>query len=108
VELVARLAAEQLAILLVSHDLETALAVAHRVAVMRRGRIVATRACAELDRSIARSACSWLGEQMRHETRGDTSRYNRASGAMNADNAPILALFGWALPGGLSPSFRVD
>ena len=49
VELVSRLAAEQLAILLVSHDLETALAVAHRVAVMRRGRIVATRACAELD-----------------------------------------------------------
>jgi D-xylose transport system ATP-binding protein len=49
VELVARLAAERLAILLVSHDLETALAVAHRVAVMRRGRLVAVRACAELD-----------------------------------------------------------
>jgi ABC-type sugar transport system ATPase subunit len=33
----------------VSHDLETALAVAQRVAVMRRGRLVAMRACAELD-----------------------------------------------------------
>jgi D-xylose transport system ATP-binding protein len=49
VELVARLAAEQLAILLVSHDLETALAVAHRVAVMRRGRLVAVRSREELD-----------------------------------------------------------
>ena len=39
----------QLAILLVSHDLETALAVAQRVAVMRRGRLVAMRARAELD-----------------------------------------------------------
>jgi D-xylose transport system ATP-binding protein len=44
VELVA-----QLAILLVSHDLETALAVAQRVAVMRRGQLVAIRARAELD-----------------------------------------------------------
>ena len=49
VELVARLAAERLAILLVSHDLETALAVAQRVAVMRRGQLVAIRARAELD-----------------------------------------------------------
>jgi D-xylose transport system ATP-binding protein len=49
VELVARLAAQQLAILLVSHDLETALAVAHRVAVMRRGRLVAIRSRAEID-----------------------------------------------------------
>jgi D-xylose transport system ATP-binding protein len=49
VELVSRLAREQLAILLVSHDLDTALAVAHRVAVMRRGRIVATRARGEVD-----------------------------------------------------------
>jgi len=49
VELVQRLVAAQLAILLVSHDLETALAVAHRVAVMRRGRLVAVRAREELD-----------------------------------------------------------
>ena len=49
VELVSRLAAERLAILLVSHDLDTALAVAHRVAVMRRGRLVALRAREQLD-----------------------------------------------------------
>jgi D-xylose transport system ATP-binding protein len=49
VELVERLIAERLAILLVSHDLETALAVAQRVAVMRRGRLVALRPCAGLD-----------------------------------------------------------
>jgi D-xylose transport system ATP-binding protein len=51
VELVARLRAQDLAILLVSHDLETALAAAQRVAVMRRGRLVAVRARAELDAS---------------------------------------------------------
>jgi D-xylose transport system ATP-binding protein len=49
VELVERLRAAQLAILLVSHDLEMALAVAQRVAVMRRGRVVAVRAREELD-----------------------------------------------------------
>ena len=49
VDLVQRLVAERLAILLVSHDLETALAVARRVAVMRRGRLVAVRASAQLD-----------------------------------------------------------
>lgn len=49
VGLVQRLVAAGLAILFVSHDLETALAVAQRVAVMRRGRLVATRARAELD-----------------------------------------------------------
>jgi D-xylose transport system ATP-binding protein len=49
VDLVQRLRAEGIAILLVSHDLDTALAVAQRVAVMRRGRLAALRACAELD-----------------------------------------------------------
>ena len=49
VELVERLREARLAILFVSHDLETALAVAQRVAVMRRGRLVALRARAELD-----------------------------------------------------------
>jgi len=49
VELVAQLRAAELAIVFVSHDLETALAVAQRVAVMRRGRLVALRACVELD-----------------------------------------------------------
>ena len=49
VELVQRLVAARLAILFVSHDLETALAVAQRVAVMRRGRLVAIRAREELD-----------------------------------------------------------
>ncbi|HKA13576.1 MAG TPA: ATP-binding cassette domain-containing protein [Myxococcota bacterium] len=49
VELVQRLVAARLAILLVSHDLETALAVAQRIAVMRRGRLVAIRERAELD-----------------------------------------------------------
>ncbi len=48
-ELVRRLTGDGLAILLVSHDLESALALAQRVAVMRRGRLVATRASAELD-----------------------------------------------------------
>jgi ABC-type sugar transport system ATPase subunit len=49
VELVDRLRAERLAILLVTHDLEAALAVAQRVAVMRRGQLVALRAREELD-----------------------------------------------------------
>ncbi len=49
IELVDQLRTAQLAILLVSHDLETALAVAHRVAVMRRGRLVAVRPREELD-----------------------------------------------------------
>jgi ABC-type sugar transport system ATPase subunit len=49
VDLVQRLVAAGLAILFVSHDLETALAVAQRVAVMRRGRLVAVRAREELD-----------------------------------------------------------
>jgi D-xylose transport system ATP-binding protein len=49
VDLVQRLVAAGLAILFVSHDLETALAVAQRVAVMRRGRLVAIRAREELD-----------------------------------------------------------
>jgi D-xylose transport system ATP-binding protein len=49
VALVERLAEARLAILLVSHDLEAALALAKRVAVMRRGQIVALRSCAELD-----------------------------------------------------------
>ncbi len=49
VELVNRLSSEQLAILFVSHDLETALAVAQRVAVMRRGKLVALRAREELE-----------------------------------------------------------
>jgi D-xylose transport system ATP-binding protein len=48
-ELVRRLRADGLAIVLVSHDLDTALALAQRVAVMRRGRLAALRACAELD-----------------------------------------------------------
>jgi D-xylose transport system ATP-binding protein len=49
VALVQRLRVDGLAILFVSHDLETALAVAQRVAVMRRGRLAALRDCAELD-----------------------------------------------------------
>jgi ABC-type sugar transport system ATPase subunit len=49
VELVQRLRDARLAILLVSHDLETALSVAQRIAVMRRGRIVTVRAREELD-----------------------------------------------------------
>jgi len=49
VERVERLRAEQLAILLVTHDLDAALAVAQRVAVMRRGQLVALRAREELD-----------------------------------------------------------
>jgi D-xylose transport system ATP-binding protein len=51
VELVQRLRAQRLAILLVTHDLEAALAVAQRVAVMRRGQLVALRARDELDAS---------------------------------------------------------
>jgi D-xylose transport system ATP-binding protein len=49
VELALRLRAERLAILLVTHDLDAALAVAQRVAVMRRGQLVALRAREELD-----------------------------------------------------------
>jgi D-xylose transport system ATP-binding protein len=49
VELVHRLRGDGLAVLFVSHDLETALAVAQRVAVMKRGRLVALRECAGLD-----------------------------------------------------------
>jgi D-xylose transport system ATP-binding protein len=48
-ELVRRLTGDGLAILLVSHDLESALALAQRVAVMRRGRLVATRTSENLD-----------------------------------------------------------
>jgi D-xylose transport system ATP-binding protein len=49
VERVRRLSADGLAILFVTHDLDTALAVAQRVAVMRRGRLAALRECAGLD-----------------------------------------------------------
>jgi D-xylose transport system ATP-binding protein len=48
-DLVRRLTDESLGIVLVSHDLEGALALADRVAVMRSGRIVATRGSDELD-----------------------------------------------------------
>jgi D-xylose transport system ATP-binding protein len=48
-DLVRRLAADGLGIVLVSHDLESALALADRVAVMRGGRLVAVRARDEVD-----------------------------------------------------------
>jgi D-xylose transport system ATP-binding protein len=48
-DLVRRLAADGLGIVLVSHDLESVLALADRVAVMRGGRLVAVRARGELD-----------------------------------------------------------
>lgn len=48
-ELVRRLAADGLGIVLVSHDLEASLALADRVAVMRAGRLVSVRARGEVD-----------------------------------------------------------
>ena len=54
-EIVRQMAAEGLAVILITHKLHEVMAVSHRVTVLRKGRVVATRPTAEVDqRELAR------------------------------------------------------